>query len=183
MSYPINLDIEGKICVVLGGGNVALRKIKGLLAAGSKVIVIAPEICEELKQLVENNKIEWQCQKYKANHLPDGLIFIAATNDPNVNKISALEASAKHMLVNIVNINELNINQFTVPSVIRRGDLMLTISTNGKAPALSKSIRQYLEAHFKEDIHLVRHGENNEAEVDILNALNSYRDKPQDCTD
>ena len=177
MSYPINLDIEGKVCVVLGGGNVALRKITGLLNAGGKVIVIAPEICEGLKKLVEHNKINLINMEYVKNCIPNGLIFIAATNDSEVNKLAAIEASKKNMLVNIVNKNELDINQFTVPSVIRRGDLMLTISTNGKAPALSKSIREYLEMHFKEDIHLTRHGDNKETEVRILNALDSYGNK------
>ena len=182
MSYPINLDIEGKICVVLGGGNVALRKIKGLLAAGGKVINISSDFCSGIKELAADNKVTLISKQYSVGCLPKGLILIVATNDPEINKLAAMEGAEKNMLVNIVNENDLNINQFTVPSVIRRGDLMLTISTNGKAPALSKSIRQHLEEQFNENFYLMRHGDNNEAEENILNALDSYRNKSQDCT-
>ena len=150
VSYPINLDIEGKVCVVLGGGKVALRKINGLLNAGGRVMVIAPEICPELKKFVEENQIDWRRQNYEAGCIPSGLIFIAATNDKEVNKLAAVEASNKNMLVNVVNKNSLDINQFAVPSVIRRDGIMLTISTNGTSPSITKSIREYLEARFEE---------------------------------
>lgn len=159
MSYPINLDIEDKICVVLGGGKVALRKINSLLFAGGKVIVIAPNICDELRQLVNDNQIEWRKQIYVEGCIPDGLILIAATNDKEVNRQATIEATNKHMLVNNVNIRSHNPNSefriphsalFTVPSVIRRENLMLTISTNATSPSLSKSIRQYLESRFDE---------------------------------
>ena len=151
MSYPINLDIDGKICIVLGGGHVAFRKVKGLLNAGGKVILIAPEICEDIKKLVEDNRIEWKCQSYSSNCLPNGLILIAATDNPKINQLAALEASSKNMLVNIVNKNKLNITQFTLPSVIHKKNLTLTISTEGLSPALSKSIRQHLETQFNDN--------------------------------
>ena len=218
MSYPINLDIEGKICIVLGGGQVANRKIKGLLNAGGKVIVIAPDICETIQQLVDSKKIEWQQQKYSNGCLPEGLILIAATNDPKINRLAAAEASSKHMLVNIVNVK--GVGSFTVPSVIRRDNLMLTISTEGLSPALSKCIRQYLETQFNdnfarwlerlskirdevkilisdagirekfwhdvmssENFSLAQNGEIDKAEVNIRNALNSYRREPPNSTD
>ena len=151
VSYPINLDIDGKICIVLGGGHVAFRKVKGLLNAGGKVILIAPEICEDIKKLVEDDQIEWQCKSYSNDCLPNGLILIAATDNPKINQLAALEASSKNMLVNIVNKNKLNITQFTLPSVIHKNNLTLTISTEGLSPALSKSIRQYLEIQFNDN--------------------------------
>ena len=151
LSYPVNLDIEDKICVVLGGGHVALRKINGLLAANGKVVVIAPEICEGIKKLADDNKIEWRCQKYSSGCLPHGLIFIAATNDKKINELAAIEAEQNHMLINVVNTNIKQHNTFTVPSVIRRNNLMLTISTEGLSPALSKSIREYLETQFNDN--------------------------------
>ena len=222
LSYPINLDIEGKVCVVLGGGHVAFRKITGLLNANGKVIVIAPEICEEIKRLVENEQIEWRQQKYSSGCLPDGLILIAATNDSEVNQLAMIEASSKNMFVNLVNVKAQmsNVKTFTVPSVIRKNNLMLTISTEGLSPALSKCIRQYLETKFNdnfarwlerlskireevkflindagtrekfwrdvmsnENFSLAQNGEIDKAEVNIRNALDSYRSKPQNSTD
>ena len=222
LSYPINLDIEDKICIVLGGGHVAFRKITGLLNAGGKVIVIAPEICEEIKRLVENEQIEWRQQKYSSGCLPDGLILIAATNDSEVNQLAMTEASSKNMLVNLVNVKVQTSNAkiFTVPSVTRRNNLMLTISTEGLSPALSKCIRQHLETQFNdnfarwlerlseirdevksliedagtrekfwrdvmndENFSLAQRGELDKAEVNIRNALDSYRSKPQNSTD
>lgn len=149
MSYPINLDIEGKVCIVLGGGHVAFRKIIGLLNAGGEVVVIAPEICEEMKRLVESGQIAWRQQEYSSGCLPDGLILIAATNDSEVNQLAMAEASSKGMLVNVVNVN--CAGAFTVPSVIRRNHLMLTISTEGLSPGFAKCIRQHLESQFNEN--------------------------------
>ena len=169
MSYPINLDIDGKICIVLGGGHVAFRKVKGLLNAGGKVILISPEICEDIKKLVEDDQIEWKCQSYSSNCLPKGLILIAATDNPKINQLAAIEASNKNMLINIVNSSLNNLKRFnvdsnnnsafriphsalfTVPSVIHKNNLTLTISTEGLSPALSKSIRQHLETQFNDN--------------------------------
>ena len=147
MSYPINLEVRGKKCVVLGGGKVAYRKICGLLAANAEIILISPEICDEIKQLIECGKIKYQNKKYKKGELPEGILLIAATNDKKINEEASEEATEKKMLVNVATTNE-KIDaekNFTVPSVIRRGDLMITISTNGRAPGLSKFIREYLE--------------------------------------
>ena len=220
MTYPINLDINDKICVVLGGGKVAFRKVNGLLKAGGKVILIAPEICDELKNLVNDQKITWRCESYSVGCLPNGLIFIAATNDPKVNELAMIEASEKNFLINNVNSNyQLPITYyklFTFPAIVRRENLMLTISTDGLSPALSKLIREQLEKIFNENFaeflkflseirdevknkiadvnereqfwrnvmsnenfSLVQQGEINKAEVNIQNALNSYRSKSQ----
>ena len=78
--YPVNLNIENKKCVVVGGGKVALRKISGLLAAGAKIEVIAPEVCEEILQLYEEKKITLIFEKYSAEKISDGIILIAATS-------------------------------------------------------------------------------------------------------
>ncbi len=214
MSYPINLNVEDKICVVLGGGHVAFRKICGLIEANARIILIAPEICSDIKNLVDINQVEWRQQNYSSGCIPNGFIFIAATNDEEVNKLAAMEAAKKNMLVNQVTNKSAN---FTIPSVIRQGNLTLTISTEGLSPALSKYIRLYLENQFNENFAiwlerlskirdevknkiktvqereqfwrnvmsdenflLVQSGELDKAEVNICNALNSYRSKSQD---
>ena len=143
--YPINLNVENKKCVVVGGGNVAYRKICGLLDAGAQVEVIAPEICAEIFKLVNEGKIALIREKFSAEKISDGLILIAATDDAEVNRIATETARAKNFLVNVVNDSD---GDFTVPSKILRGDFLLTVSTGGNSPAFSKFVREMLEAEF-----------------------------------
>ena len=143
--YPINLDIDGKPCVVIGGGEVALRKIRGLLAAGAVVKVIAPEICAEVEELAQRGEITLTRENFSEDMLGDELILIAATDNPEVNRRAAC---AKNVLVNVV---EGAGGNFNVPSTIRRGELLLTISTGANSPAFSKFIRQMLEAELDEN--------------------------------
>ncbi len=144
--YPINLDIEDKACVVIGGGEVALRKIRGLLAAGARVKVIAPEVCAEVEELARGGEISWTREKFSEELLGDELILIAATDNPEVNQRAA--SQAKNILVNVV---EGNGGNFNVPSTIRRGELLLTISTGAESPAFSKFVRLMLEAELGEN--------------------------------
>jgi len=143
--YPINLDIDGKACMVIGGGQVALRKIRGLLAAGAKVKVIAPEICAEVEELARCGEISLTREKFSMDMLNDEIILIAATDNTEVNQRAS---QAKNILVNVV---EGMGGNFNVPSTIRRGELLLTISTGAKSPAFSKFIRQMLEAELDEN--------------------------------
>ena len=141
--YPLNLDIENKNCVVIGGGEVALRKIRGLLEAGAKVKVIAPEICAGVKELFNRGEISWTRKNFSEDLLGDEIILIAATDNPEVNQRAA---QAGKFLVNVVDGG----GNFNVPSSIRRGDLLLTVSTGANSPAFSKFIRQMLEAELGE---------------------------------
>ena len=143
--YPLNLNIENKNCVVIGGGEVALRKIHGLLEAGAKVKVIAPEICAGVEELFQRGEISLIREKFSEEFLGDEIILIAATDNPEVNRRAA---QAKKILVNVVNSSGGN---FFVPSSIRRGDLLLTISTGANSPAFSKFLRQMLEAELDEN--------------------------------
>lgn len=146
--YPLNLDIENQSCVVIGGGEVALRKIRGLLEAGALVKVIAPEICAEVEELFQRGEIVWLREKFSAELLGDEIILIATTNNPEVNRRAAELARAKKFLVNVV--NEAGGN-FNVPSRIRRGDFLLTLSTGANSPAFSKFVRRMLEAELDEN--------------------------------
>ncbi|MBR2774688.1 MAG: bifunctional precorrin-2 dehydrogenase/sirohydrochlorin ferrochelatase [Selenomonadaceae bacterium] len=143
--YPINLDIDGKACVVIGGGDVALRKIRGLLAAGAVVKVIAPEVCAEVEELARRGEITLTRENFSEDMLGDELILIAATDNPEVNRRAA---QAKNILVNVV---EGAGGNFNVPSTIRRGELLLTISTGANSPAFSKFIRQMLETELDDN--------------------------------
>lgn len=142
--YPLNLDIENKSCVVIGGGEVAFRKIRGLLEAGAKVKVIAPKICAGVEELFNRGEISWTRKNFSADLLGDEIILIAATDNPEVNQRAA---QAGKFLVNVVDGG----GNFNVPSSIRRGDLLLTVSTGANSPAFSKFIRQMLEAELGEN--------------------------------
>ena len=143
--YPLNLDIENKNCVVIGGGEVALRKIHGLLAAGAVVKVIAPEVCAGIEELFQRGEIFLIREEFSEEMLGDEIILIAATDKPEVNQRAA---QAKKILVNVAEGAGSN---FFVPSSIRRGDLLLTISTGANSPAFSKFLRQMLEAELGEN--------------------------------
>ncbi|MBE8954600.1 MAG: bifunctional precorrin-2 dehydrogenase/sirohydrochlorin ferrochelatase [Quinella sp. 2Q5] len=145
--YPLNLDVAGKRCAVVGGGNVALRKIRGLLEAGALVRVIAPEICAGVSKLVDGGEIFWTRENFSPDMLNDELLVIAATDSPEVNRHVADAAQSRKILANVVNGAGGN---FFVPSGIRRGDLLLTVSTEGNSPAFAKFLRQMLEAELGE---------------------------------
>ena len=146
--YPVNLDVENKSCVVIGGGAVAFRKICGLLEAGARVKVISPEICAEVEELFQRGEISLVREKFSAEMLGDEMILIAATDKLELNRQAACLARNKKILVNVVAESGGN---FNVPSRIRRGDFLLTISTGANSPAFSKFVRQMLEAEFDEN--------------------------------
>lgn len=146
--YPINLDVGGKRCAVVGGGNVALRKIRALSEAGACVEVIAPEICAQVAELVERGEISLRREKFSADMLGDELLIIAATDNPEVNRHVAQVARSKKILINVVNGSG---GDFFVPSSIRRGELLLTVSTGANSPAFAKFLRLMLEAELDEN--------------------------------
>lgn len=147
--YPIMLDLCGKKCVVIGGGKVAQRKVLSLLRCGAKVKVISPECTNKLKELQIEGKIELIKRPYIFGDVKGSFLAFIATDQEKVNKSSLEEAKAEGILVNVID-NPCECD-FVVPSVIKRGDLQITISTNGKSPMLSKKIRQELEETFGEE--------------------------------
>lgn len=144
--YPINLDLQNKKCIVVGGGTVAERKVMSLLEFGGRVVVIAPELTPALKQLAEQGKIEHVSAEYQPGSLKGAFLVIAATNERHVNEAVAEEAERLGILVNIVDTPALC--NFFVPAAVKRGDLIISVSTSGKSPALAKHIREKLEADF-----------------------------------
>ncbi len=142
--YPVNLNLENKKCFVIGGGEVAARKIFGLLEAGAKVEVIAPEVCKKISDLATERKITLRLEKYSAEKISDGIILVAATNDFELNKKILEDGRQKNFLVNVVEGE----SDFNVPSKIQRENFLLTISTGGNSPAFSKFVRENLEREF-----------------------------------
>ena len=147
--YPMFLDISGKRCVVVGGGQVALRKVNMLLEHGADVEVISLDFCSELSDLADSGEIRILHRNYQAGDLKDALIVIASTSDENTNMEIARDARSNVSLVNVVDDPEKS--DFIVPSYLRRGDVTIAISTSGRSPALARKIRTKLEKEFGDE--------------------------------
>ncbi len=147
--YPIFLNIRGRRCVVVGGGQVALRKARTLLEHQANVEVISPHLCAELNQLAEKGEISVLRRGYQAGDLKEAFIVIAATDDKDINLAIVAEARRTGVLVNVV--DDAESSNFILPSYIRRGDVTIAISTAGRSPALARKIRTRLEKEFGDE--------------------------------
>ena len=144
--YPILLNIQDKKCLVVGGGNVAWRKVCSLKEAGARVTVVSPEFCPEMGKETGIERIQ---QKYEEGFLNEVLVVIASTDDEEVNKKVYYDAVKRGILVNVVDRPEFC--SFIVPATISRGDLNISISTGGASPALARNIRENLEKQFGDE--------------------------------
>lgn len=147
--YPLYVDIEGKRCVVVGGGEVAERKVGALLECGADVLVISPELTDKLAELGRRGHIRVAERGYELGDVAGAVLVIAATSDSELNARVHAEAVENKIPVNVVDAPELC--TFIVPSIVRRGDLVLSVSTSGACPALAKKIRQQLEKEFGQE--------------------------------
>ena len=146
MKYAMNLEMKGRACVVLGGGPVALRKVRTLVRAEADVTVVAPEAVLDLASLAMAGRVRWVRRGYEERDLDGASIVICATNDADVNARAAAAAKARGVLVNAPAQPELS--DFTVPASFSRGRLLFTVSTDGGSPGLSRAIRRQLEALY-----------------------------------
>jgi siroheme synthase-like protein len=145
--YPLLLNIQAKKCLVVGGGEVALRKSQMLLEHGAIVEIVSPALCPELNELVKDGAVRAIHRNYKSEDLNDALLVVAATDDARVNEKVAAEARRTGLLVNVV--DNPDISDFIVPSYFRHGDIIVAVSTSGKSPALARKIRGELERALK----------------------------------
>lgn len=141
--YPAFLDLTGRPCLVVGGGMVAQRKVEALSEAGAQVTVVSPRLTKGLKALAEKSTITAVTRRYRRGDLALAMLVVAATNNPKVNQQVAGDASRRGILVNVV--DEPALCNFIVPAVVKRGDLVLAVSTSGKSPAVAKRLRRDLE--------------------------------------
>jgi precorrin-2 dehydrogenase / sirohydrochlorin ferrochelatase len=146
--YPVFLRLEGRRCLVVGGGEVAERKIEKLLESGARVMVVAPRVTEAIKEMDSRNDIVLDEREYIDGEAAAYYLVIAATNIPAVNKRVSEDADMAGRPVNVVDVPPLC--SFYVPSIVRRGDLQIAVSTAGAAPSLAKKIRHDLECAFPE---------------------------------
>ncbi len=147
--YPVFLNIKGKKCVVVGGGQVALRKVRALLEHRANVEVISPDLCPELIKLAEDEQIRVSRRWYQAGDLQKAFVTIAATDDSDINLKIAAEARSKAVLINVV--DDAENSDFILPSYMRRGDVAIAVSTGGASPALARKIRTRLEKDFGDE--------------------------------
>ena len=144
--YPIYLAISGRLCVVVGGGAVAERRIIGLREAGAKIKVVSPTLTPELQKLADANSIEAIVSIYEAVHLNDAFLVVAATNYRAVNAQVIADAQARALLVNAA--DALEEGDYIVPAVVRRGALCLSVATGGNTPTLTARLSRELAAQF-----------------------------------
>src|SRR4051794_36656119 len=138
--YIACLKLTGRRCVVVGGGDIGLEKVEGLLACDGRVTLIAPEAGPELEQLAREGSIEWEPRAYGGPEDLEGVfIAIAATDETDVNIRVYEDAERRAMLVNIVDVPPLC--NFILPAIVRTGPLAIAISTAGASPALAKRIK------------------------------------------
>jgi siroheme synthase-like protein len=147
--YPVFLNLKGKRCIVAGGGQVALRKVQSLLDCGADIQVISSRVCAGLTSLNGGGKLSVTRKKYEKGDLCGACAVIAATGDHSLNRRIAHEARENRVLVNVVD-DPANCD-FIVPSILRRGDIAIAVSTGGKSPALARKLRSRLEREFGEE--------------------------------
>jgi precorrin-2 dehydrogenase / sirohydrochlorin ferrochelatase len=146
--YIACLRLSGRRCVVVGGGDVGLEKVEGLLACDGDVTLVAPDAIEPLRELAEEGSIAWDRREYRREDLEGTFIVIAATNDTDVNIRVFEDAEERAMLVNVVDVPPLC--NFILPAIIRSGPLAIAISTAGASPALAKRIRDEIAEEYGE---------------------------------
>lgn len=143
---PIFLNVDGRHCVVIGGGAVALRKINDLLEAGASVTVIAEEPCADIVRLKEKGNIDLLSRRYTEGDTDGAFLVFAATDDSDVNRQVFEEADGRSILVNVV--DKPGLCNFFSGAVVKRGPLRIAVSTSGCCPALAKELRRELETVY-----------------------------------
>jgi precorrin-2 dehydrogenase len=146
--YIACLRLEGRNCLVVGGGEIGLEKVEGVLACNGDVTLVAPEANPELQALATEGSITWEQRPYEAADLEGKFMAIAATNDTDVNIAVYNDAEKRAMLVNVVDVPSLC--NFILPAIVRTGPLAIAISTAGASPALAKRIKAEISDSFGE---------------------------------
>jgi uroporphyrin-III C-methyltransferase/precorrin-2 dehydrogenase/sirohydrochlorin ferrochelatase len=141
--FPVFLDIKNKPCLVVGGGEVAARKIGMLLQARAKVTVVSPELCAAVQEMADEGRIDYHCTRFIPEFLDEAVLVIAATDDRAVN--AEVSAAAQRLRVPVNVVDNPDLCSFIMPSVIDRSPIVVAISSGGAAPVLARTLRARLE--------------------------------------
>lgn len=147
--YPVYLDLNGRLAVIIGAGNVAQRKARTLAGYGADVVIVAPEVSPDLLELESEGLVSIEQRGYVRGDLEGAFLAVCATDSEEVNRAVFAEAEERGCLVNVVDVPELC--NFIVPSIVRRGSLQIAISTGGAAPTVAKRLRKRFQAEFGEE--------------------------------
>ncbi|HEX2104749.1 MAG TPA: bifunctional precorrin-2 dehydrogenase/sirohydrochlorin ferrochelatase [Solirubrobacteraceae bacterium] len=147
--YIACLKLTGRRCVVVGGGEIGLEKVEGLLACDGDVTLVAPDAVPALQELAREGSIRWERREYRRDDLERAFMVIACTDDTDINIGIYNDAEARAMLVNVVDVPPLC--NFILPAILRTGPLAIAISTAGASPALAKRMKREIGAMFGEE--------------------------------
>jgi precorrin-2 dehydrogenase/sirohydrochlorin ferrochelatase len=147
--YPLFLDLQDRRVLVVGGGPVAERKVESLVAAGASVLVVAPAVTRSLMERARSNAIGLRLRKFEESDLDNMLLVISATDDPAAQGQIAAAARSRNIPINTVDQPQLC--DFIVPAIVRKGDVVVAISTSGRSPALAAALRAKLDAVVTDD--------------------------------
>ncbi len=151
--YPIQLNLRNQSVLVVGGGPVATHRIEGLLEAGAKVTVVALQVSEAIRSWFQSGKLVLVERALREIDLGGMLLVLAATNDRAANKTISSWCRKRKILCNIA--DDASLCDFVIPAKIVRGSFMLTVSTEGKSPALAKQVRQELQDQYGPEMEQV----------------------------
>jgi precorrin-2 dehydrogenase/sirohydrochlorin ferrochelatase len=144
--YPVHLDIQNRNCLVVGGGAVGTRKVNTLLDCGAYVTVVSPKLTQQLRDDALSGRINFKERRYRSEDIHGMFLVIGATDDEELNRQVSNDANRLNTLCNIADRPE--VCNFILPAIVERDDLIITISTSGKSPALAKKLRKTLESQF-----------------------------------
>jgi precorrin-2 dehydrogenase / sirohydrochlorin ferrochelatase len=159
--YPIFMDLKDQSVLVVGGGNVALRKVHTLLNHGALVSIVSPRIVPALMNLIDNTNCFWLEKEYSADDIQEAVLVFSCTENEEVNAQVSLDAKTHHRPVNVVDDPEKC--SFIVPSIMERGDLKIAVSTGGSSPIVARQIRADLESLYGSEM------------AEYLNLLKTWR--------
>lgn len=145
--FPLLLNIDYKTVVVIGGGHVARQKVEALLPTKANIIVVSPDVTEELQSYIDQGVVTWRQKSFEPSDLDDAAVIFAVTNKTDVN--NAVEEATQHWQL-LSRADAIGRVDFINPAVVRRGELTLTVSTSGNSPKLTRQIKGELAASYGE---------------------------------
>jgi precorrin-2 dehydrogenase/sirohydrochlorin ferrochelatase len=151
--YPVNLVVAGRRCLVVGGGPIAARKVGGLLACGALVTVVAPEVTDEIESWAGQGRLGLERRPYRRDEAADYRLVIVATDDRATSETVLADGERAGVWVNAA--DDPALCSFTLPSVVRRGPLMVTVSTGGHSPAMATWLRRHVESEMGDEYRIL----------------------------